>query len=1704
MKLKNIKKQSKYIAIVVVFSFLPFVSYAEIPNQINYQGKLRDTGGNPITALTTIQFSLYSHITNGSPSDVPGSAGPLLWTETYDGSGGCAQITPDSDGIFAQHLGSCVPFPSYLDFTDGYYLGVKIGADAEATPRVPFATNPYAFTSKSVHTENEDVNIDTETSGNIVLNSAGNIQLQANDVTSAFIVDQQGTGNLFELQRGGITLFIVQNNGFVGIGVGAPTAQLHVAGDMRLEGALYDFNNETGVSGQILSSTVNGVDWVDATTTPWDNDHDTGIQVEEAADDDTIRFDTFGTQRAKIDNIGNVLFSNLDSVDLLNPGALTGLLFRNDKHALRLGEAGNNEWDDANIGNGSFASGRNNIVSGNYSTAFGGNNNVNDVYATALGRNNTVTGSYAVAGGYQNTAGGYASSVFGQTNQATDRRAMAWGLDNIASQDEATAWGRNTRASANYATSWGRDTQASGNYSTAFGYQNTASQDYGLAFGYRNTVGGRYATGWGGQNTVSGQYGTAWGSHNTASGAHSTAFGYYSEASAENGTAIGDSLANSNYMTAIGRFNENVAGQSLTNWVDTDQLFVIGNGSGWQNANRSNALTILKNGTITAPTFSLAEINAAGATALTTKEYVDGRVGTSIFDADADTGIQVEATPDEDMVRLSTAGTERFLIDTDGRMRLSDDPAATARYSLFEVGGNTYSSSTFAVKANSSYNNIATFRDSDGENIFLVKGAMVNNDFHVSFGDFTDAYGAVSMTIKQSDNSVSIESGNLRLLEGHDSINAVGFKSPSGVVAEQIWTLPGVDGAANEVLYTNGAGVLGWKTATNNNIYNTNGTLTGDRIVTSNGNSLEFTGTNNSYSFAASDGASNNTVFNIGDDEVEIASSDGASGSSMVYNPGLFQLSTTSAGGSLGLTLGANMMISDSLNSRGVEYDADYSANYTNRTLVDKEYVDDQLMWEILPANTGGMRIQPKNNSVRQIFVQRDDNSYTQFKVRNNNDAGNGAGAIIELKGSGADYTNNMYIGKYGASFWIPELRDNGAVLTDKNLVIGTASAANEIHFVTGNSYTDLQPVVVADNEGFRYTSDLSATFVDRTLVDKAYVDDAIIAVSSTASNGLTKVGNDIQLGGTLTQNTMVNANGNRFTVENANLFGFHAGDLNDYSMLDMRQTTVDLKLEENGNIHNPSINLESGSLELNLGNDQAIELSTASMVVRDENNFQGLIYDADYSLAFVNRSLVDKEYVDNAVAGGGASPWTKTGTNLSPTTAGDDILLNAGETLSIADMTQGSIPFIGASGLVTQNNGNLFWDATNNRLGIGTTTPSVKLQVSGQARASSFRSANGTAGSPSYRFDGDTNTGLFRAAADNLAFTTGGSEAMRIDASNNLGIGITIPTAQLHTTGTVRFANFGAGTMQTDANGNVSVSSDERLKNIQGDFDRGLEDLLQLRPIEYKWKDSTGYDTENSYYGFSAQNVQMSIPEAVGEDNRGFLTLADRPILATVVNAIKEQQQQIDALGGHAMDSAQTIKTKLVDDVRNVLEEVVFNAEVEFEKTTTFFADAIFTDKVTFMDRVTFVDKDMAGTAIIEKGDDEIKVKFDKDFVFTPFVTATVNNAFVLYKVTDVTESSFKIKIQEEATKDIQFTWQAITVGDTDNEIIDDGDETILENTDTVSNDDANNENTDVIVSSDDTNVQDDDIEEPPTQNNQEDDANIATDDTQSGTQEE
>lgn len=67
------------------------------------------------------------------------------------------------------------------------------------------------------------------------------------------------------------------------------------------------------------------------------------------------------------------------------------------------------------------------------------------------------------------------------------------------------------------------------------------------------------------------------------------------------------------------------------------------------------------------------------------------------------------------------------------------------------------------------------------------------------------------------------------------------------------------------------------------------------------------------------------------------------------------------------------------------------------------------------------------------------------------------------------------------------------------------------------------------------------------------------------------------------------------------------------------------------------------------------------------------------------------------------------------------------------AALSTGSVPFLGSSGDMTQDNANLFWDDSANRLGVGTATPTTTLDVAGSAHISGALSVDGAFAIPNY-----------------------------------------------------------------------------------------------------------------------------------------------------------------------------------------------------------------------------------------------------------------------------------------------------------------------------------------------------------------------------------
>lgn len=101
------------------------ISFAEVPQLINYQGKLTDPDGMAIDVPTDITFRIY---------DDPG-AGTLRWSESH------VAVTVNH-GLFDVVLGSTTPLD--LPFDEQYWVELEVDGEV-LSPRQPLTSAPYAL-----------------------------------------------------------------------------------------------------------------------------------------------------------------------------------------------------------------------------------------------------------------------------------------------------------------------------------------------------------------------------------------------------------------------------------------------------------------------------------------------------------------------------------------------------------------------------------------------------------------------------------------------------------------------------------------------------------------------------------------------------------------------------------------------------------------------------------------------------------------------------------------------------------------------------------------------------------------------------------------------------------------------------------------------------------------------------------------------------------------------------------------------------------------------------------------------------------------------------------------------------------------------------------------------------------------------------------------------------------------------------------------------------------------------------------------------------------------------------------------------------------------------------------------------------------------------------------------------------------------------
>jgi hypothetical protein len=114
-------------------------------------------------------------------------------------------------------------------------------------------------------------------------------------------------------------------------------------------------------------------------------------------------------------------------------------------------------------------------------------------------------------------------------------------------------------------------------------------------------------------------------------------------------------------------------------------------------------------------------------------------------------------------------------------------------------------------------------------------------------------------------------------------------------------------------------------------------------------------------------------------------------------------------------------------------------------------------------------------------------------------------------------------------------------------------------------------------------------------------------------------------------------------------------------------------------------------------------------------------------------------------------------------------------------------------------------------------------------------------------------------------------------------------------------FIYSGAGNALKAGGGPWGALSDERIKDVSGEYDLGLAAVTALRPVRYRYK----AEPEKELVGLVAQEVEEVMPGMVtqgegvidGQPVTDMRTLDTTELLFALVNCVKELKAEIEAL---------------------------------------------------------------------------------------------------------------------------------------------------------------------------------------------------------------
>jgi len=206
---------------------------------------------------------------------------------------------------------------------------------------------------------------------------------------------------------------------------------------------------------------------------------------------------------------------------------------------------------------------------------------------------------------------------------------------------------------------------------------------------------------------------------------------------------------------------------------------------------------------------------------------------------------------------------------------------------------------------------------------------------------------------------------------------------------------------------------------------------------------------------------------------------------------------------------------------------------------------------------------------------------------------------------------------------------------------------------------------------------------------------------------------------------------------------------------------------------------------------------------------------------------------------------------------------------------------------------GTLHVDGTLNRVGIGVTSPTAKLDVRDGDLHLTTTSANGSSHlrlieNPSFIVGGYLH---YDGKADILHIGTNISGDVNTISlprgTGDVGIGTGSPNYKLDVRGTI-------------GNNAMMFHSDIRWKKNVQSLPNSLDMVTRLRGVNYEWRQDEFPEMnfpEGQRIGLIAQEVEKVIPELVNTAADGYKSVEYANLVAVLIEAVKEQQKQIEAL---------------------------------------------------------------------------------------------------------------------------------------------------------------------------------------------------------------